>query len=303
MGKNSSDKNTTIYVSILNKFIPSQEIRQYLFEGHTSVDDIVDIIFFSPTGDLAEKRNAILEIINIVDADEKLLEKCSNCVIYLDKALDLLQKDGMFTLESRYFDEDSKEQEGSFEGLFLSYSDAEEEMSLWNENEGIWFELSLWEKNDKGKMDAIASFIIVKGKPMYCSIDDSLFEDVEGFNKECLWQFEMLSMTDLNLPIPFRAGDIVEVGSSPFVPRQRILITDVGDNRDCCCVQGFGRLSSGEYAVGAVKHGHVGYAKSNCYILPSLLYEMTKYEGPLNDEEQILNEVAWIIKARESSQH
>ena len=297
--QNKSDETTAIYISILNKFLPSSEIREYILHGNTCVDDITDIIFFSPAGFLDEKRDAIAKLLEIGDADEKILEKCRNAVLYLDKAMELLSEEGLFTLEARHFDETTKQQESDFEGIFLSYEDAKDEMTLWDENEDVWFELTLWEKNDKGKMEDVASFILVKGRPMYCRLEDELLENIKGFNEDYLWQFEMLSMTDLNLPVPYKAGDIVEVGSAPFVPRQRILITDVGDNKDCCCLQGFGKLSCGEYAVGAIKHGHVGYAKSDCYILPSLLYEMKKYDGKLPDEEQILNEVAWIIKSRE----
>ena len=41
----------------------------------------------------------------------------------------------------------------------------------------------------------------------------------------------------LNLPVPFRPGDILTVDCRPFAGPGRCLVLEVGDNRDCCCVQ------------------------------------------------------------------
>lgn len=110
---------------------------------------------------------------------------------------------------------------------------------------------------------------------------------------------ELVSVFDavnLNIPVPFKAGDIIEFDGFPFGPRFRALILKVGDNRDCCCVQGLALNEEGRWTVGAVKHGHVG---PQYYPMESLLYSARPYIGELDDKEKVINEISQIIAGKE----
>lgn len=297
----NTDRSLAAYGKYLEQAIPSGEICTYLKEkNHSSVADIIDIIYYSPVMFLNEKRDAIASVLaEINDDTSKLSRKCKDFLFYINKAMELLQMQCIFTLETMKFNTQIGEQEGCFEGVYASYHDVLDEVRRLEEDD-YWFEVKLWDKNHNGKMRELATYILVKGRPMYCDLEEEICKQIEGIDENNNYSFRMISMTDLNIAIPYKPGDIVEVGSAPFVPRYKILITEVGDNYDCCCVQGMRVSKDGQCITGAVKHGHVGYAKSSCYILPSLLYEMNLYNGKLGEAENILREVSFIIKRKTS---
>lgn len=284
------------YGKYIEQAITSSVICDYLKEEHMSVDDIIDVIFYSPVMTLQEKKDAIVSLsAEICDGKSKLKAKCMEFNLYLTKALELLGDNAVFSLESVSFDSKTGEQESCFEGIFATYDDVLDEVNLW-EDEDYWFEVKVWDKSCSGKMQEMATYILVKGRPVYCDLEEVVCQQIEGISEADYYQFSMLSMTDLNIPIPFQPGDIVEVGSAPFTPRFRVLITDIGDNFDCCCIQGMCISEDGKCNIGAVKHGHVGKYRRDCYIMPSLLYEMTLYEGRLDDNEEVFRDLSYILK-------
>jgi hypothetical protein len=70
----------------------------------------------------------------------------------------------------------------------------------------------------------------------------------------------------------------------------------IGDNSDCCCVQGLALGPDGEWLSGALKHGYLQHGYSPKV---SPLYTATLYEGELSEEEQILKEISDIIGGSE----
>ena len=95
------------------------------------------------------------------------------------------------------------------------------------EDTNIWHSLEIWKSDEAGNLKCDLEFYLLKGEPVsfwadwYSNINDSGFE-MNG---------------DLSLPVPFQPGDLLEVGIEPFCPKQRVLVTDIGDNWDCCCLQ------------------------------------------------------------------
>lgn len=87
----------------------------------------------------------------------------------------------------------------------------------------------------------------------------------------------------LNLPVPYRPGDILEVNCAPYVSGVHYcLLTEVGD--DCCGVQCLYPSKSGHIEFGALKHGHYfpGCFDRRQYLSP--LYGAKIYTGELPAE-------------------
>ena len=101
---------------------------------------------------------------------------------------------------------------------------------------------------------------------------------------------------DVNLPVPFHAGDIVTIDCRPFAPVSHAVILEVGDNCDCCCLQALYYAGNGTWDTGAVKHGH---------IMPhyggklSPLYRLASFHGQLPEEERLLEKVSQYVNGEE----
>lgn len=91
----------------------------------------------------------------------------------------------------------------------------------------------------------------------------------------------------LNLPVPYRPGDILEIGCAPYVSEPHYcILTEVGD--DCCGVQCLYPGENGRFEFGALKHGHYfsGCFDRRQYISP--LYGAKIYTGELSDEYKFM---------------
>ena len=100
---------------------------------------------------------------------------------------------------------------------------------------------------------------------------------------------------DLNLPIPFEPGDIVTVDCLPYALPRRVLIVEIGDNHDCCCVQALSIHENGRLRVGAFKHNMFFDRETS---LVSGLYRARRYDGPLTDEEEPFAVLSPLLKER-----
>ena len=91
----------------------------------------------------------------------------------------------------------------------------------------------------------------------------------------------------LNLPVPYRHGDILEVGCAPYVSKPHYcILTEVGD--DCCGVQCLYPGENGHIEFGALKHGHYfsGCFDRRQYLSP--LYGAKIYTGELSGEYKFM---------------
>ena len=91
----------------------------------------------------------------------------------------------------------------------------------------------------------------------------------------------------LNLPVPYRPGDILEVGCAPYVTEPHYcILTEVGD--DCCGVQCLYPGENGRIEFGALKHGHYfsGCFDRKQYLSP--LYGAKIYTGELSGEYKFM---------------
>ena len=91
----------------------------------------------------------------------------------------------------------------------------------------------------------------------------------------------------LNLPVPYRPGDILEVGCAPYVSEPHYcILTEVGD--DCCGVQCLYPGENGRIEFGALKHGHYfsGCFDRKQYLSP--MYGAKIYTGELSGEYKFM---------------
>ena len=90
-----------------------------------------------------------------------------------------------------------------------------------------WYHASKWGKNSEGKYIEACTYLITR-------------DEILCFSKEVdmgdLYTYDYYMVEDLNISVPYKAGDILECDGFPFGPQFHILIVDIGDNHDCCCV-------------------------------------------------------------------
>ena len=97
----------------------------------------------------------------------------------------------------------------------------------------------------------------------------------------------------LNLPTPYKVGDIIEVATTPFAPKERVVVISNSPNKDCChpCCLFFGKES---LQVGALKHSHIYKKFVDKNISP--LFNATIFKGELNDSEKVFKVVSDYVK-------
>lgn len=148
------------------------------------------------------------------------------------------------------------------------------------EDSPYWFLLEKWILNETGQYVCPYTYTVADGEVLFYNKadEDYLFDQ----------------STHLNLPIPFRPGDLVRLDCAPFAFRANTVLLEVGDNCDCCCVQAMFREENGNWSAGALKHGH---AFPNHYTpLLSPLYRLSSIQREdLAEDEKILEEVNQFV--------
>lgn len=305
-----------MYDSILKQFVLSKDMRDYLSSNENlneSASYIEDIIFYAPISierklvGLHQIEQDVREDVGnrIRETDDKKIQewkqwrhenriKDYECYIRtIQLALDLSKEDAAYVLESGEYDETKKDCDRNFECVFASFDEVENWIR--KDIEGYeadfklthWYEISRWIKSPDGKYRNTCTYIFFNGKVCYV--------DFESYCAE-KYEVESLFCYDINLKVPFHPGDIIEVDGSPFSPKYRALITNIGDNKDCCCVQALALNADGKWQVGALKHNQVGYA---VYPYVSALYTARIYGEELNETEKILLELQRYVNGSE----
>ncbi len=100
----------------------------------------------------------------------------------------------------------------------------------------------------------------------------------------------------LNLPVPFQPGEIVEADCLPFAKPRRVLILEVGDNQDCCCLQALFMQKKGRLNAGAFKHNDFLQYPENSPV--SGLYRAKRWTGKLSHGEEPLAVLSSLIQER-----
>lgn len=155
-----------------------------------------------------------------------------------------------------------------------------------------WYELEKWEPDGDGKLVESIEYMILDGKLCYAW-------DFDKSDKE---HYPVHFSCDLDLPTPFQVGDIVTIDCRPIQPIRRVLILEVGENRDCCYPTGLYIREDKKLDVGALKHNLLFMDTHWTVSMPEIpaLYCAEKYEGVLLEEELILREISGWLQGDEA---
>lgn len=272
---------------ILQEIFPSSEMASYLTKCSLQQWQIRDAIAYAAIP-LKQKRDMFLQL-----ALGKNKSHFRRQAGYIEQAIREMQpKSGeFFYLKCHYYVEDQTEEKGLepyltwnhiFERIqqYLGYLDDEEK-------EMTWFQVEKWSPDGTGKLKNDYDYTVFGTEVCYFSHNTSSNWDWYKFSED----------VDLNLPVPFHAGDIVTIDCRPFAPVNHAVILEVGDNWDCCCLQALYREGDGTWDTGAVKHGSIFPGHHSPGLSP--LYRLASFHGQLPEEERLLETVSRYIDGDE----
>ena len=273
-----------MYTGYLDKCMPSQSMRAYLKKNGLSSRKVLDIIIGAPVP-ISVKLDELKKIADEpeIQMDADAFKKCVQMVDEIEEGLKQLKTEGVFSITRCFFSDLDKEQKESFDMLCASFEAVmdyivqQEKVDAQEPEERVWYEVFKWNLTEKGKYVDTCEYYVVGNEIMYICLN------VKG---KLLSGFHLNG--DLQLPVPFKAGDILEVDGFPFGPTFRMIILSIGDNCDCCCVQGLARNKEGKWECGAVKHGMVSY---EYFPKVGYLFTADHYDGELEQDEQVLIKV------------
>jgi len=260
------------YHRLLDTFLPSEEMRAYLKTQPILPETTIrELIAGAP-----------------VPLEEKAKWAWGEDKQMVDRALaELMVRPGeLFTLEDALYDEELREAKHWFNAPFsrfeqvLSHVRAElaedvGDVGEWRDSQ--WYEVQKWASNGDGELVSVCTYWLLGDRVTYFRWKDCRADT--PFNSYC---------PEPNLSAPFRPGDILNIDCRPFAPVKHALLLEVGDNRDCCCLQALCREEkSGCWITGAVKHRSLF---SGPYIDPlyTPVYRLARFTGDLPPEEQLL---------------
>lgn len=282
-----------MYEKFLERFLYSNEMKKYLKGIHIEAWRVAEIIYKAPV--CVEEKLAALKELESEYKEEKdhfydsLVKKTSG----IEEALEEKNKDGIYVFETFFFDHEKGDSGSSFEHLYVTYDEASNaaeglyEYENKSVNDLVWYVITKWIKDENGKYIEGHKYYIVDHELRYISFGSRLLEYHEDMLDDHLY-----------LPVPFKAGDIVKIDGSPFCSEFHAVIVEVGDNHDCCSLQGLARNKEGFWEVGAIKHGMIGVQS---FPQMSMLYTIDYYDGELDDSEKILLAVSKYIDHNEEN--
>ena len=106
----------------------------------------------------------------------------------------------------------------------------------------VWYVLEKWVLSDCGIYEKVIDYYITLKGDIWFYRFDYAYRMKYKKNPDKSTMLEKLDVCsdseNLNIPVPFKVGDILTIDCRPFAELRRVLIIGVGDNRDCCSLQG-----------------------------------------------------------------
>ena len=304
------------YEDVLRTFLPSKEMRKHLANRELSRWQILELILGAPVPlrikaeccrALSARDDVLHHVLDRLDDPHLDLSARYEWELELDlsfamhaqsiqTALDELSLNPgeIILLYEVWYDNDYLEDNESSAVPFLSadaalrYLRAEMREEEWNEETPCWTRLEKWVPGENDEMLCRYRYYLIRD-------EFAFFEKVEprrrGYQGRLAGPFCYSGQSvDLNLPVPYRPGDIVEVNCLPFAPVKHVLLLEVGD--DCCGVSCLYRTEDGKWETGALKHGHF---MESYRPLISPLYRIAAHHADLPPEVQPLKAVQAYI--------
>lgn len=254
---------------IIGKLIKDGAFAEYLIKSNLSEYDMAKLVCHAPIS-LFEKQSfyqRLLEEKNDGSGNVGDGFSYENYLRIATKAIDDLNlpKDGTFLLVGHSFDNGYDEQ---FEcAPFRSYRAVQKYLNETFDEGGeknIWYTLEKWlpESEETLGLTEVCDFTFIGKNPCFYKnlryFYDKKFR--ERNRRQLLPEndFTLFSSgNNLNLPTPFRAGDILHVDCRPFAPKTIVTVTDNRSVFDCCNPQCEYTGENGEKEQGALKHSHI----------------------------------------------
>ena len=137
----------------------------------------------------------------------------------------------------------------------------------------FWHEIEKYEENKAGDLQEVCDYIFINGEVMFYAYNDD---------------FDCWPNPDLNLPVPFQPGDIIEVNPIPFAKKKKAVILQIQDNHDCCAIQVLHLNDENLIDSATLKHSSYFYDNQGVIDL-SALYTASLYKGVPSESEEYLN--------------
>jgi len=248
------------------------------------------LILFENVNDSETKANINSCINHISSALSDIDNMSANSVIVADSCwcdlddgshLDYVHRSGSESLNMPYV---------SFEDLLEGILDRIQDntgIREWAADEGTWYEFVIARKTklDNGRESFKAGpyrYIMIGSNICYIECSSKDYSEIRDNDYLGL----LGGSSDLNLPVPFKPGDIVNLDCAPFADPCHLIILSNENNPDCCGLRGAFADEEGRIHIDSVKHGHC-FPKHYISRL-SPLYRMSLYSGPLFDNEKII---------------
>lgn len=292
MEESRTKKNNT-YKKYIDEFMPSDEMQNYLKTQELTPYQIASLIFNSPYS-IDQKKNAFYSLLSETDNTE-LRSLSLNCIENIEKAYELLNTGGTFKVTSSFVN--GVVPELNDEGLFSNYKDVKEFIASdikeceYKDYDYYSYFVEKWIKNSDGILENVITYYVIKNEICYFKyspLGDYLKEFLQGFEPK-------IRFFELNVPTPFKVGDVVEFDGYPFAQKRFSLILSTGDNQDCCSLWNLYWADPRTWKTGAVKHGDVGYILRGNEFFVSPLYNAKRYDGVLPSTFKIFHEIKQVF--------
>ena len=283
---------------IVDAFFRSDDMKEYLKNQNLSDADVFDIISGSLTcldcKLLWLKRafpKGIKDRIDFINQN-KAIENLEIAINELE-----LKSGEIFTLTENWYDEEIRDEKKTGIKPYTRLKDAleyinnetMEALKYFEKYEDhfdacCWYTLDKWILNEDGmEYKNTYTYYLVGSAVVY-------FRNNMASYRENLF----MGTTELNLPIPLKQGDIVNIDCRPFYPEFPALILTVGDNSDCCSVQGMKLGTNGQWEIGALKHNSF----IDNYPIPTVspLYNLSINTKKLSDDMDLISRIAIELK-------
>lgn len=258
---------------IIGTLIKDAAFAEYLTKANLSEYDMVKLVCHAPIS-LFEKRSFYKKLLrekncgNVNSESGNVGDRFSfeNYLRIVTKAIDDLNlpKDGTFLLVGHSFDNGYDEQ---FEcAPFRSYRAVQKYLNETFDEGGekkFWYTLEKWlpKKENASELIEVCEFAFIGTEPCFYR-NRRYFYDKElrkGNARKLALEddFTLFSSGNMNLPTPFKPGDILHIDCRPFAPKTSVVVIDSRVEFDCCYPQCEYVDKNGDKKYGALKHSHI----------------------------------------------
>ncbi len=271
----------TTYEKLLTTFMPSEDMRKFLIDQDLTDRNLQELINGSPVS-LNTKRFWISDLAKMEDTTfdkDKFTLSYWDILSEYDLALSNLYEPGMYTLEDCWYDLDISEEKNGICGVFTTYEDVKafirkriKEADIYGETD--WWTLKKWNTTSGTEPQLLYTYYLMHEEACW------FVDEAKEWSREerIRWRNAdpFLDSIHMWLPVPYKPGDIVEINTYPFGPKQPAIITEIADDWIDIATRNY----QGKWIEGGIVHGFLGHSiYQNDHI--SALYRIRKWLGKL----------------------